>query len=58
MKKIKPKFLTIEEIQERMRNRQYMPTAVFAARKRDYIVKPRGTIFGLEKKKSKGKIKW
>ena len=44
MRKFKPKFLTIKEIQEYMRRGEYMPTAIFSATKTDYIVKPR-TIF-------------
>lgn len=58
MREFKPRYLTIEEIQQRMRKRQAMPTAIFSTCKKDYIVKPRGTIFGLQKKKSKGKITW
>lgn len=57
MRKIRPKFLTIEEIQEKMRNREPIPTAVFSCKKTDYIVKPR-TIFGKEKKGSKAAIRY
>ena len=57
MKKFKPKFLTIEEIQEKMRRGEPMPTAIFSTRKREYIVKAR-TIYSKEKKNSKGAIKY
>lgn len=57
VRKIKPKFMTIAEIQSRMRDRKPMPTAIFSAKKTDYIVKPR-TIFGVNKKSSKASIKW
>ena len=56
MKKFKPKFLTIKEIQEIMRRGEPMPTAIFSAKKEDYIVKPR-TIFGNSKKDRKGATK-
>lgn len=56
MKRIKPKFLSITEIQEIMKTDRYMPTAIFPAKKTDYIVKPR-TIFG-NKKGGKGLIRW
>jgi len=52
MRKFKPKFLTIKEIQEIMKRGEPMPTAIFSATKTDYIVKPR-TIFGSHKKSSK-----
>ncbi len=57
MKKFKPKFLTIEEIQEKMRRGEPMPTAIFSTRKTEYIVKAR-TIYSKEKKNSKGAIKY
>ena len=56
MRKFKPKFLTIKEIQEYMRRGDYMPTAIFSATKTDYIVKPR-TIFWKLKESKKGDIK-
>ena len=56
-KKIKPRFMTIAEIQEKMRRGEPMPTAVFSARKKEYIVKAR-TIYAKEKKASKAAIKW
>lgn len=49
--------MTIAEIQEKMRCREPMPTAVFSARKRKYIVKAR-TIYAKEKNGRKGAIKW
>ena len=57
MKKFKPKFLTIKEIQEIMRRGEPMPTAIFSTTKTDYIVKPR-TIFVDDKKNRKGAIRW
>ena len=39
IKNTKGGFITIDEIQARMRNHQNMPTAVFHATKTDYIVK-------------------
>ena len=57
MKKIKPKFVTIDEVQEKMRNGEPMPTAIFSARKKEYIVKAR-TIYAKEKNGSKAAIKW
>lgn len=57
MRKIKPKFITIKEIQEKMRRGEPIPTAIFSATKTDYIVKPR-TIFGNYKKGRKGSIRW
>lgn len=58
MRKIKPKFLTVKEIRQIMKEGKDMPTAIFSAQKQDYIVKPRGTIFGIAKKKRKGHIRW
>ena len=50
MKKLRPKFLTVKEIREIMIRGEDMPTAIFSAKKTDYIIKPR-TIFGIRKKK-------
>ena len=50
MKKTKGGFITIDEIQERMRNKEPMPTAFFHTKKTDYIVKTR-TIHGPKVKK-------
>jgi len=44
MKKIRPVFLTCKEIREIMLKGEDMPTAIFSAKKTNYIVKPR-TIF-------------
>lgn len=49
MKKIKPIFLTCKEIREIMLKGEDMPTAIFSAKKTNYIVKPR-TIFGKSRK--------
>jgi len=57
MKKLKPKFLTIEEIQEKMRRKEPIPTAIFSCKKIDYIVKPR-TIYEKDKKGRKAAIRW
>lgn len=57
MKKFKPRFLTVKEIREKMKNNEPIPTAIFSATKTDYIVKPR-TIFGNKKKSKKGSLKW
>lgn len=51
----RPKYLTVKEIRELMRNGEDIPTAIFSAEKRDYIVKPR-TILG-NKRGKKGSIK-
>jgi len=53
MRSTKKTYLTIEEIQEKMRNREGIPTSIFNTDKIDYIVKAR-TIYG---PKSKRKIK-
>ena len=58
MRKFKPKYLSAKEIQKIMIEGGDIPTAIFSSQKKDYIVKPRGTIFGIEKKNAKGKIKW
>ena len=52
MSNTKKTYLSIEEIQEIMRNDRYMPTAIFSATKTDYIVKPR-TIHGPKVKSKK-----
>ena len=44
--------MSIKEIQEIMLNEKYMPTAIFSAKREDYIVKPR-TIYGKSKKETK-----
>lgn len=49
MKKTKPVFLTCKEIREIMLKGEDMPTAIFSAKKTNYIVKPR-TIFGTSRK--------
>lgn len=46
--KPKPVFLTVKEIREKMIKGEDMPTAIFAADKQDYIVKPR-TIYAKSK---------
>ena len=57
MKKFKPKFLTIEEIQEKMRHSEPMPTAIFSTKKMEYIVKAR-TIYANSQNYNKSGIKW
>lgn len=57
MRHFKPKFLTVKQIQEVMRSKKPMPTAIFSAQKKDYIVKAR-TIFGTNKNSRKGSISW
>lgn len=57
MKKFKPKFLTVEEIQEKMRRGEPMPTAIFSAKKTEYIVKAR-TIYAKSKNHKKSAIRW
>jgi len=49
MNKAKPVFLTVKQIREIMIQGKPMPTAIFSARKRNYIVKPR-TIFCITRK--------
>lgn len=49
MSKAKPAFLTVKQIREIMIEGKPMPTAIFSASKRNYIVKPR-TIFGIPRK--------
>ena len=56
MKKTKSGFITVDEIQERMRNKEPMPTAFFHTTKTDYIVKAR-TIYGPKTQKRKSLIK-
>lgn len=53
--KPKPVFLTVKQIREIMINNEDMPTAIFSAEKKDYIVKPR-TIYA--KKRTKCRIKY
>jgi len=53
--KPKPKFLTVKQIREIMKNNEDMPTAIFSADKKDYIVKPR-TIY--VRRRTKGRIKY
>ena len=55
MRKVKLVFLTVKQIRDIMLEGKPMPTAIFSARKRNYIVKPR-TIFGIPRK-SKGRIR-
>ena len=43
-RKFKPKFLTITEIQQTMREGRWMPTSIFSATHTEYIV-PAKTIF-------------
>ena len=47
--KSKPTFLTAKEMKDILVNGEDMPTAIFNADKKEYIVKPR-TIFGVMKK--------
>lgn len=56
MLKTKRKYLTAKEMGQLVREGKNLPIAVFSAQKTDYIVKPRGTIFGIRKKK--GHVKW
>lgn len=53
--KPKPVFLTVKQTREIMINNEDMPTAIFSAEKKDYIVKPR-TIYA--KKRTKSRIKY
>ena len=55
MRKPKPVFLTVKQIREIMIQGKPMPTAIFSASKKNYIVKPR-TIFGM-KRNQKVRIK-
>lgn len=55
MRKTKPVYLTCKEIREIMLKGEDMPTAIFSAKKTDYIVKPR-TIFWKSKRKSLFKL--
>lgn len=55
MRKLKPVFLTVKQIREIMIQGKPMPTAIFSARKKNYIVKP-CTIFGIPRK-CKGSIR-
>ena len=38
---VKSKYLTVKEIQEIMRNGEPMPTAIFSAKRKQYIVPDR-----------------
>lgn len=51
MKNTRKKYLTTKEMRERLIKGESMPTAIFSAKKTEYIVKPRGTIFGFKKKR-------
>lgn len=57
MFKPKSKYLTIKEIQRLMKEGDFMPTAIFSARKKPYIVMARGTIFGGPSKNTKDDFK-
>ena len=50
MRKNNPTYLTCKEIREILLSGKDMPTAIFSAKKTDYIVKPR-TIFFKPKRK-------
>lgn len=50
MKKFKPKYLSIKEIQEVMRQDDWMPTAIFSATHTEYGILPAKTIFKKSKK--------
>lgn len=54
---MKPKYLSIKEIQEIMRKGEYMPTAIFSVEYKDYIVKPRTVYAKKTKRRAKGKIR-
>lgn len=49
-------YLSIKEIQDIMRKNEPMPTAIFSAKKIDYIVKPRN-IYGPKLVKTKKRFK-
>lgn len=49
-------FLTIEQKRQRILNDEDMPTAIFLADKREFVVKPRGTIFGKGRGKRKRRL--
>lgn len=53
--KPKPVFLTVKDIREIMIKGEDMPTAIFSADKKDYIVKPRNIYI---KKRTKSRIKY
>lgn len=53
--KPKPVFLIVRQTREIMINNKDMPTAIFSAEKKDYIVKPR-TIY--TRKRGKGRIRY
>lgn len=56
LKNNKRQYLTIKEKREIMVGNGKMPTAIFLADKKEYIVKPRGTIFGRNPRKRKSQI--
>lgn len=55
-KKRKNVYLTIEQRRNILLKGGIMPTAIFTADKSEFIVKPRGTIFGIERKKKRRSI--
>lgn len=50
MRNTRKKYLTTKEMREKLIEGESMPTNIFSAKKKDYIVKPRNTIFGTSKK--------
>ena len=50
----RPRYLTVKQIREIMRNGDDMPTSIFSTSKDTYIVKAR-TIFGKAKRRNKRK---
>jgi hypothetical protein len=50
LKRTKKVFLTCKEIQELMRNGEPIPTNIFNAERKEYIVKSR-TIYGSDKRR-------
>lgn len=55
--KPKPKFLTVKKIRKIMENGEDMPTAIFSAERKDYIIKPRIIYNSKTRIKSKEKIR-
>ena len=53
MKRKKNSYMTAKEMRQILINGEDMPTAIFDSKKEEYIVKPRGTIFGLAKKRTR-----
>lgn len=51
MRKTKRAYLTIDQKRSILLKNGDMPTAIFTADKREFIVKPRHTIFGSTKRK-------